>query len=158
TLCNGANVPANCVGAQQFVYTTGSIYIQYWLLNYNKACPSSWSASGTACFRNSTHAASVPAEPITNLVNMTLIGQAGAPHSTLMATGTDTFFAMSEPSARGLNKGGWTSAEFNVFGGGNSSQANLQGNVTMVVQTLTNTTSPTTAAPTCFPFGITAET
>jgi len=50
--CSGATTPASCQGWQQYVYSSksgGSAYMQYWLLNYNKTCPSGWNTYGSDC-------------------------------------------------------------------------------------------------------------
>ncbi len=53
--CSTALVPAACQGWQQFIYSTthNAVFMQYWLLNYNTACPSGWTALGADCFTNS---------------------------------------------------------------------------------------------------------
>ncbi len=62
-----------------------------------------------------------------------------------------------QPSVLGLNKG-WTTAEFNVFGNFDGSNAAVNPGATIVVQLLTNSATPTTVAPICNPEGFTGET
>ncbi len=162
-LCSGASVPANCRGWQQFAYRPGGLFMEYWLIAYNNTCPSNWNfttdfAGNGDCYINTT-IAPVPSEPITNLTNMTLVGQSGSSDTVLFSNGNDTLWALRAASVLGLNNGGWTNAEFNVFGYGNGSRANFPDpNVVMVVQTLTNTTPVTTTAPACLSQTETGET
>jgi hypothetical protein len=91
TACAGSPNPG-CLGWQQFVFendgSAGRAYIQYWLIRYNKACPAvpsgqaAWnqfSFTGSTdiyCFKNNTGGAVsvTPAQPITNLAQLTLTG------------------------------------------------------------------------------------
>jgi len=71
--CDGAAVPADCLGWQQFVYafhysgTTNEVFMQYWLLYYDTTCPTGWMTDETDgyifCYANSpaTSYGSLPA-------------------------------------------------------------------------------------------------
>jgi hypothetical protein len=158
TPCTGAASPASCQGWEQFLYVPGQIFIQYWLLQYDNPCPSQWGSDGLGdCYINSTKSTPVPAEPVTDLGNLTLIGQAGSTDTVSMSIGNDTLYAMSQASVLGLSKG-WSSAEFNIVGDGNGSQAAFNSGASIVVQTLTDSVSPTTSAPGCQSGGTTGET
>lgn len=69
-LCAGAATPSQCQGWQQFLFQqgnggSGSVYMQYWLLNYGFNCPSNWILAIVLgepdCYMNST-SANVPAQ------------------------------------------------------------------------------------------------
>lgn len=132
TACAGSPNPG-CRGWEQFVHandgTSGSGFIQYWLLQYNAACPAggAWnqfSFTGSTdiyCWRNSPGAAAVPQQPITNLGNLSLTGNVTA-SSDSVAVGVGTIMYSTAGSNAVNAAAGWSIAEFNVFGyGGNSS-------------------------------------
>ncbi len=99
----------------------------------------------------------MPAEPITNLASLTMTGTAGSSDAVTMTTGNGTLYSMSQASVLGLSAG-WSTAEFNVFGNANGTEAVLNNGASIVVQTLTDSVSPTTNAPTCSSAGFTGET
>jgi hypothetical protein len=156
-----------CTGWQQFTYSSGGpsicgsgvpcAFIQYWLLGYGTICNSGWNSDGEGnCWQNSTNGVPVPAEPITDLANLAMIGTAGSVDSVAM-TVAGTVYAMSQASVLNLNTG-WTIAEFNVFGNTKKTQAVFNPGSTIVVQTLTDSVTPTTNAPACVNFSGTGET
>jgi hypothetical protein len=163
-LCSGAADPSKCSGWQQFIYDSpGSVFTEYWLLDYNNKCPSTpagqptWNTSGTVnCVLNSK-GMSVPAQPITNLGNMILTGQAGNGTDTaVLSTGTDIYVS-SQPSTLNLGQS-WDFAQFNVFGHNNGAEAVFNDGVSIVVQTMTDSASSTESAPACNQAGsVTAE-
>jgi hypothetical protein len=155
-LCSGARTPSSCQGWQQFIYAPSAVFMQFWLLDYVNACPAGWNTFGTDCFKNSSTAASVPTQAITNLVNLSLSGNAGSTDTVTMWAG-NTLYATSQASVLGLNKG-WTTAEFNIVGNANSTQAVFNAGATIFVQTLTDSVTPTGAAPSCESEGFTGET
>jgi hypothetical protein len=160
-LCKGAS---NCSYWEQFVYDSPSstLYIEYWIINAT-TCPSSaWqyvaptNTTGGGCVLNSP-ATGVPGQPITNLFNLAVTGQAGSSDAVTMWAGNGRLYSVSQSSVLGLNQG-WKTAEFNVFGDGNGDQVNFNAGTWIVVQTLTNSVTPTTAAPACISSSTTAET
>jgi len=157
--CNGAAIPANCQGWQQFIYASNfGVFMQYWLLNYNDAthpCPGGWNTFGGDCWRNGDGSASVPAQPITNLGNLVLTGAAGGGDQVALSTGDGKLYATTQVSLVNLDQH-WTASEFNIVGDGNGSQAVFNSNATIVVQTRTNAVG--TAADTCQSGGFTGET
>lgn len=152
--CTGID---NCQGWQQFLYDAGeqAVFIQYWLLGYGSSCPSGW-MKGTPgdCYRDTPHRPA-PQLPVTLLQDMALSGSAGTNglDAITFAWGTDSR-SFSVPSVLGLNTG-WTFAEFNIFGEGDSSTAmfNPGSFVTVNLAVMDGTT----LAPTCIQYGTTGE-
>jgi hypothetical protein len=155
--CVGAKNPAACRGWQQFLYDTGdgSVFMQYWLLNYGN-CPQGWDQSGSSnCFRNSP-AADVPAHPLADLAQLTLTGQASAGTDTvILTTGSGQIAASNQDSVLNLSLS-WNVAEFNVFGDGSSRRAGFNPGSTIVVRLSVD--NGTTNAPSCSVQSFTAET
>jgi hypothetical protein len=159
TACAGAANPAACQGWEQWVFynngSSGSVFIQYWLIGYNAACPAGWTTvPGGYCVRNSGSTA-VPNQPITNIGNWTLSGTATAgSDSYSMGTGASVY------SGTGLNavaaSANWTNSEFNIFGPAGGSQANFNNGAQ--VNTRNEIIYAGNAAPNCLVGGTTAET
>ena len=153
--CKNAKTPSSCMGWQQFIYVPGAAFMQYWLLNYDKSCPSGWNTSGNDCYKNSA-SVSVPSEPISNLGRFVVTANAGTTDTVTVSTGDGKLYAQSKASVVNLNKG-WNTAEFNVVGNANGSEAVFTGPASIEVQLLT--TSGSSSAPTCEgDTGFTAET
>jgi hypothetical protein len=157
TACAGSPNPA-CRGWQQFVFENfgsgGRAYIQYWLLRYNTTCPAGvgwrqFSFTGSTdiyCWRNNNlGAAAVPAQPITNLGQLSLTGTVSVGgDSVTLSTGSNIYSVNGDNAVNAA--AGWQIAEFNVFGdGGNSagaSQANFNSGSTIVPRTRVISGSP----------------
>lgn len=171
TGCTGSPNPS-CQGWQQFVFenngSTGRAYIQYWLIKYNAACPAgqNWNqfsftnSADIYCWKNnSAGAVSVPNQPVTNLGQLSLSGSVSASSDSVTMFAGNTAFTATGDNAVGA-AGGWTTAEFNVFGdGGNSSgggQASFNSGSAVTVRT--RTIYGGRAAPGCVAQGFTAET
>ena len=149
--CSGASDPSQCIGWQQFVFQEGygyqtQVYMQYWLINYDTACPVSWSPYLNDCFENSTSIV-VPTQQAADISSLTVTGEAAngtdtviftAPGDTLSAVGQDTVLDLEQH---------WTEAEFNVLGDGGGGEANFNDGSSFVV--LTSVTNGTTDAPQC---------
>jgi len=166
--CAGSPNPS-CQGWEQFVYENNNVshrvFIQYWLIQYNTACPAGWTqfnftGSGDIyCFRSTTTASLPAGQPVSNFGNMTL----GASVTTTSDQATITA-GSNAAMIVGLNavaaSAGWTDAEFNVFGdGGNADgggQAAFGANSTIVVKTTVH--NGTRNAPTCQMESFTGET
>jgi hypothetical protein len=164
TLCGGAP-NRSCVAAQQFLYVSAGagvsescsggvpcVFMQYWLVNYNTdgtTCPdASWHTSApNSCFKNSTNGVAVPHAPITTLGQLALTGTAGTSDSAVYTTAT-TLYSVFQSSVLGLSSG-WQAAEFNILGNAGGSNAHFNSGSSIVVQTLTDSTTPTTNAPSC---------
>ena len=78
----------NCRGWEQFIYenndSSRQTFIQYWLIAFNTTCPAGWASyaypgpTDISCYRNSA-SASLPADqPVSNLANLSLTGEATA--------------------------------------------------------------------------------
>jgi hypothetical protein len=158
--CNGATNPSNCLGWQQFVYANVSCphcaFMQYWLINYVNPCPQGWIKYQSDCYANS-NAVNVPAQTITNLVNLSITGQAqaGGKDTLTMAVGGTLYAMTGEDSVVDLAQG-WQAAEFNIVGDCCGSQANFNNGSTIVVRTSVD--NGTGNAPSCAAEGFTGET
>jgi hypothetical protein len=158
--CSGAANPSNCQGWQQFVHSNvagQAAYIQYWLINYNNTCPSGWNTDSPHCWTNSPTAVGVPTQPISNLANLVLTGQAvvGGMDTLILSTG-NTLYAMQNVDSMIDLGPNWTTAEFNIIGDCCSSAANFNPGSTIVVRNSVD--SGVVSAPSCFGGGFTAET
>jgi hypothetical protein len=173
-VCSGSPNPA-CQGWQQFVFwndgSSGSIFIQYWLIKYNATCPAGqgwnqFSFTGSTdiyCWKNDSMGATpLPSpQPITNLGNLRLSGTVGAGGDSATLTDLSTGIAKKVTGDNAVNAAaGWQIAEFNVFGpGGNSnggSQASFNSGST--INARTRVIYGGTAPPVCVAQGFTAET
>jgi hypothetical protein len=154
-LCSQAASPSECSGWAQFVYSSNtlggqyaglaSIFIQYWMINFGKTCPNPcaepgdlgcWNtetitnpqtgASQIDCMQNGANTQSLAPSVITDLPDFSLTGIAGSSDTLVFSTG-DEVLAVSQPeTALGITlSGSWQLAEFNVFGNGNGSEANI---------------------------------
>jgi hypothetical protein len=155
----------NCSGWEQFVFgnypsgpfSTG-VFIQYWLINA-ESCPPSWmsysGASGGApgCFMNSPMTSLSPVT-IADLDNLYLQGTAasGGDYLSLTNYGSGEINAMGQDSALNLSQN-WNTAEFNIFGGSDGSEAEF--NFGTVIGVATQLIAPT--VPTCFGGSTTGE-
>jgi hypothetical protein len=135
-------------------------------------CPAGWGEysnprqSGgfeTDCWQDSPHIG-VPFVPITSLGSFTLSGSISHGGNTVtVSTGSGPVYTSTAADYFGVAYGGsWTSAEFNVFGLGNSSEAdfNIFTNITVNLSAAYGPASNdyTIAAPTCGAVSFTGET
>ena len=167
---------SNCYAWQQYVYgnnpgnSTGTLYMQYWLVNLSSQsqCPGGFTffagAAGQAagCYMNSA-AIEAPLQAITNLGELALGGYAtsgGDDEAQLYDNGS--IYSTSGPdSVLSLGVGDtWTSAEFNVVGLNDGSEATFSSGTLLTVNTLvSNGQASTTPVPNCLSnAGTTAET
>ena len=159
TVCAPSPNP-NCRGWEQFVYSnSGFAFIQYWLIQYNTACPGGWntytSGTDTYCWRNSSNSTAVPVQPLSNLAALTMTGTvSGGGDSISFSTGANVYTAAGDNSVNAA--AGWTAAEYNLVGDCCSSQANFNAGTTMVVRTSVD--NGTLLAPSCVLEGFTGET
>jgi hypothetical protein len=167
TACAGSPNSA-CQGWEQFAFyndgTSASVFIQYWLLEYNTTCPAGWTqfsftGDPTIYCHQSTLATAIPNQPITNLGQLSLSGTVGAGGDSV--TFSDGTNAYARSGSNAVNAAaGWTTAEFGVFGpGGNSSggsQATFNNGATIVPRV--RVIYGGNAAPACVAQGFTDET
>lgn len=151
-----------CQGWEQFLYsskTLGGVFIQYWLLNYNTACPAGWGAYSVHCYRNGTSFTAAPVQAITTLGSLKLSGTAtggvGGLDTAILDNGTN-MYAASDPDNILTLSAGWTAVEFTLVGDCCSAQANFNGGSTVIAQTVVH--NGTTNAPSCYFAGYTGET
>ncbi|MEJ0047859.1 MAG: hypothetical protein WDN04_18360 [Rhodospirillales bacterium] len=156
--CKGASNPANCLGWEQFVYSSDSraAFMQYWLIRYNNTCPSGWFTNSNDCYKNSA-AVNVPLQAISQLGNLKLVGAAGATTDKLtMTTDTKAYKTSGPDSVVGL-AAFWNGSEFNIIGDGDGSRATFNTGTSLTVKVALATGG--TDAPTCKGnSGTTAET
>jgi hypothetical protein len=169
TACAGSPNPG-CRGWEQYIYandgTSGSAFIQYWLLNYNTTCPAGWGqfqfggGGDIFCFRNNSGGGvAVPNQPVTNLAHLSLSGQAGAgSDSVTLFDGVTAFTRTGDNSVNAA--AGWNTAEFNIFGfGGNEDGGGMFSFNAGAAMTVRNRVLyGGRAAPTCVATGFTGET
>ena len=166
-LCSGAANPSQCMGWQQFLFAegnsgNGSVFMQYWLLNYGQNCPANWTFNDSDgqmnCWINSS-AISTPPFQSYDLPGMTLTGSSsnGMDYATLDAA-SPTLYSVGQDNVLSLDQN-WTEAEFNVLGDADGGEADFNSGSTFVVQT--SVTNGTSNAPQCLGpegAGTTAET
>jgi hypothetical protein len=169
--CSGSPNPG-CQGWEQFVFwndggttTTATLFIQYWLLFYNAACPAGWTqftfSGGTTiyCVRNAGGVAtSVPMQPIGNLGNLKLSGAVTPTSDQAVLTISGVAHAKSGDNSVAAASG-WTQAEFNIFGAGGNSMGGgtASFNTGASMNARTEIIYGGTAAPTCSAQGFTGE-
>jgi ABC-type phosphate transport system substrate-binding protein len=162
--CSGSSAPASCQGWQQFIYstTTNTVFMQYWLLYYNAACPAGWTTysvgGATFCYKDSPHVALTGgAVTAANLPSTSLTGTAGSGgnDSATLVTGAGSATSVGAATVLGLS-GAWTGVEWGVYGDCCGTSANFSAGTTLKVQTVTH--NGTTMAPACVFEGFTGET
>lgn len=162
--CAGSPNPL-CRGWEQFIFandgTSGLVFIQYWLIQYNTTCPAGWfSFSFTPggdiyCFQNSPAATATPNEPITNLANLRLQGGVSATSdNAVFFEGASAYVALGSNAVSA--SAGWTIAEFNVFGYGGGGEATFNAGASVNVRT--QIAYGGTTQPNCVAQGFTGET
>ncbi len=153
----------SCQGWQQFIYvsngdnSSGSVFIQYWMLNYSGGCPSGWITSGSDCYRNSNASHTVPAQSLDQLANMALTGSvvSGGSDTTTLAVGS-TLYSITTPDSALSLADDWQAAEFNIFGNCCMSTAVFNDGSTLDVRLTVH--HGATSAPGCKVAGYTGET
>jgi hypothetical protein len=149
--CANAFIPGQCLGWLQFVYSGKVALMQYWLIHYSGStvrCPAGWRhASGNDCWRNSS-AVAVPKEPVTDLPQMNLSGNAvnGGLDTLVYTDGPNAYSTTGQDSVMYLSEG-WTGSEFNIIGNGGGSQADFNAGTALTVEI--DLTDGTTDIPTC---------
>lgn len=153
--CASAGSPSECQAWEQFVFAEdggagagGFLFMQYWLINYNATCPAGWNSFTPDCYRNSDSGVSVPAQPIKQLANLQLSGQAKAKgnDTITLVTADKAYSVTGKDNVVGLAKF-WRASEFNIIGNGNGSGAKFNKGSSVTVQIALKDGGK--AAPTC---------
>jgi hypothetical protein len=148
--CDGAQTPSKCLSWLQYIYSSSekAVFMQYWLIYYDAACPAGWmSAGGGDCYKNSA-AVRAPQDPITDLQNMSITGSAvkGGVDTTVFADGTNAYTTTGSDKVVYLAKS-WNGSEFNIIGDGGGSQATFNAGSSITVNIAADDGS--TDAPKC---------
>ncbi len=166
--CAGHGLPSACQGWQQFVYADSpqenEVFMQYWLLQYNNACPSGWisfsfpESSEIYCYKNSSASTlSGGRLTVSGLSGTTFEGSANVSgkDAAVLTTASGHATATGAGSVLGLGNG-WKAAEFAIVGDCCGTQATFSANTTITVHTVVKSSSD--APPTCISEGYTGET
>ena len=166
--CDGAAVPADCLGWQQFVYafhysgTTNEVFMQYWLLYYDTTCPTGWMTDETDgyifCYANSP-ATSYGSLPAKDLGDISFVGTAtsGGSDTATLSSSLGGASSTSNSDSKLHLAAVWDETEWNVVGDAGGGEANFGADSTLEPQTSFVATS--SSAPTCVANGgTTAET
>lgn len=155
--CSGSPA-SDCKGWEQFVYRVngssqqGSGFIEFWIRHYNKPCPNGWHTyqpgdGTTSCWKDSG-AVSIPSHTVTILDSDHTYVQGwiyDSTHEAVMVTLVGT--AYSHVAGSNLYpQGVWGSAQFNVYGWGNGSQANFSCTMQLYPAMYSDDTIPNDAA------------
>lgn len=127
TVCGGSPNPS-CRGWEQFVFENNPsnhrAFIQYWLVNFDGACPANFQSfpiggGHNHCVQLSNLSGAVPttAVPVTNLGQVSLTGSATAGADSIVMTISGTAFMRNGDNSVNASSG-WTIAEFNILGDG----------------------------------------
>jgi hypothetical protein len=158
--CAKASNPSNCLAWQQFVYTTSPniVFMQYWLIDYNNACPSGWFKDSNDCYTNSAEA-SLAGKALTakSLATLSLSGsaKAGGNDQVEVINGGKATLAAGKDTKIDL-AAHWNTTEWDLFGDGGGGEAFFGKNTT--IEAVTTITATSSAAPSCSVNGYTAET
>jgi hypothetical protein len=160
--CAKSGDPSGCLAWQQFVYTygsrsTGDVFMQYWLINYDATCPSGWFSYSSDCYTNS-NAATVSTLTAAELatVNLAASAASGGLDGVSLSVGSGHATSVTNNDSKVDLATFWNTAEWGVYGDGGGSAANFGSNTTLQAQTALTATS--NSAPTCVEEGFTGET
>jgi hypothetical protein len=160
-VCAGAKVPSACLTWLQYVYFAApgqsSVFMQYWLINWNTKCPAGWNTFSPDCYKNSA-AVSAPQESIKDLSQMSITGSAvnGGVDTTIFTDGANAYKTTGPDTVVDLANA-WNGAEFNVIGPGGGSAADFNTGTSMTVGIAVN--DGATVKPKCLAnAGTTGET
>lgn len=160
--CSGASSPSSCQAWQQFVYTysdasSGDLFMQYWLINYNATCPSGWFTYSNDCYTNS-NAAEVNVVTAKDLATLELkaTAKSGGNDVTSLSVGSGSATSVSGKDTKVDLAAFWNTTEWGLFGDGGGSEATFGADNT--IRPTTSITATSTAAPSCVSEGFTGET
>jgi hypothetical protein len=160
--CAKSGNPSSCQAWQQFVYAangggTGSLFMQYWLINYNATCPSGWFSLSPDCYTNSS-SSTVNALTAKQLATVNLSGSAvsGGSDAVTLSVGSGTATKVTGKDSKIDLATYWNTTEWGVYGDGGGSGATFGTQATLEAQTALTSTS--SSAPSCVEEGFTGET
>jgi hypothetical protein len=162
--CSGSADPAKCLGWQQFIYaynnaSTGYVFMQYWLINYDATCPSGWSTYSSDCYTNSP-ASALPGGPLKakQLAKVKLAGSAtsGGNDGVSLTIGTGQATLVTNTDSMVDLAAFWNTTEWGVYGDGGGGEAFFKADTTLEAQTALKAAS--SSAPACVKEGFTGET
>jgi hypothetical protein len=159
-VCQGAEIPADCRAWMQYAYinnapTSGSGFMEIWLINYGPNCPSGWNPATPDCYYNS-NAVNVPNQKLSALGDIQVSGTTvSGGNDTLKVTTSKKAYAVTMPDSMIDLAGNWNTAEYNLFGSGGGSEAVFNPGTTIDVNVELQDGS--TIAPTCITDGFTLE-
>jgi hypothetical protein len=159
-VCQGAQNPSECRAFMQFVYSENSgphsrAFMEVWLLNYGSDCPSKWHSFMPDCYLNSS-GVEIPDQDLSALGNLQVSGSAvSGGDDTVKVTTSRKAYAVTMPDSIIDLAGNWNTAEYNVFGHGNGSEAVFNRGTTIRVKVQLQDGS--TNAPACITDGFTLE-
>jgi hypothetical protein len=142
---------AGCMSWEQFIYSTTeqATFMQNWLIGFGDTCPNaSFMSDGEGdCFSNSA-AVTVPDIKVADLSELKVSGKAvkGGNDSVVFAVGTEAFTTSEKDSITDLATA-WNSAEYNIIGDGNLSEAVFNKGASIRVRI--GVTDGSTTAPKC---------
>jgi hypothetical protein len=127
-MCAGAKDPAKCQAWQQFTFLNegsgpnpfGAVTMQYWLLDYNKACPKGWHRFIPHCVRNSQTVYLGLPQPTIDFqyisdLTLTATAVAGGNDKVVLTTKAKAYSVGAKDSEVDLGQF-WNATEFNAFG------------------------------------------
>jgi hypothetical protein len=159
-VCQGAQNPSDCRAFMQFVYSAnhdsrGGAFMEVWLLNYGSACPSGWHGFTPDCYLNSSRVR-IPIQELSALSDLQVSGSAvSAGNDTVTVTTSTKAYAATMPDSTIDLAGNWNTAEYNVFGHGNGSEAVF--NTGTKIEVNIQLQDGSTSAPSCITDGFTLE-
>ena len=160
--CSGSSDPSGCQAWQQFVYTydsssTGSIFMQYWLINYDASCPSGWYTYSEDCYTNSasSNVSRLTAAQLAT-VRLGATAASGGNDAVSLSVGSGTATTVTGKDTKIDLASYWNTTEWGVYGDGGGSAADFGSGTTLEAQTALTATS--SGAPSCVEEGFTGET
>jgi hypothetical protein len=159
-VCQTAQIVADCRAWMQYVYSnnapsSGSAFMEVWLINYGPNCPEGWDSYATDCFYNS-NAVNVPNQKLSALGDIRVSGATvSGGNDTIKVTTSKKAYAVTMPDSMIDLAGNWNTTEFNLFGDGGGSEADFNVGTTLEVNIKLQDGS--TIAPTCITDGFTLE-
>lgn len=159
-VCDGAQNPSQCRAWMQFAYsnnapTSGSAFMEVWLINYGSNCPKGWNGFTPDCYLNS-NAVNVPNQKLSELKDIQVTGSTvSGGNDTVKITTAKKAYAVTLPDSVIDLAGNWNTAEFNLFGDGGGSEAVF--NTGTKIKVNVHVKDGSTIAPTCITDGFTLE-